>query len=347
MAAAFYLSKAFLLAFSLRAVAALDLDVDVDLDLDIGVDGRLPCKTTITIPYVGTCTTSTTIFPCGTGPATLVIQTPIITQTCGPTGTTTKQASHTSTSHHTTTQPTTTKPIPTTTKTTTKTPEPTPGGPCPLIKPRCHASGLDIDYYSNPFAGYSREGSLPWSYYITQKLRPLQSSSTNVTFFPQDFGPPANLPKIYPRPDLPGLWYAVGWTKETNGGIKVDANNFTLVYSGFYRAPETGKYTLCTTADNENDIFFGHGKAFDCLTGSVDTSVKPLVISTGGSYVNGIKCADLDLVKDSYYPLRSVMGDWQGPSAFNVTIKTPSQKFEDRKNNFAGLAYPLSCHLGL
>lgn len=309
-------STALLVAQFSRATA-----FDLSLAIEEGTDSylgdqllSLPCETTITIPWVGTCTTSTTIVPCGTGHATLVVQTPIVTATC---------------------------------TTTTAVPEATPGGPCPLINPRCPASGLDIEYYSNPLAGYSKEGSLPWSYYITEKLKPLESSTTNVTFFPQDFGPPANLPKIYPRPDLPGSYYAVGWTKETNGGIVVDANNFTLVYSGFYRAPETGKYNLCTTADNENDVFFGHGNAFSCLTGDIDIKARPLVISTGGNYINGIKCVELDLLKGAYYPLRSVMGDWQGPSAFNVTIKTPSQKFEDRNNDFTGLAYPLSCRFRL
>ncbi|KAK9444944.1 Floculation protein FLO1 [Metarhizium brunneum] len=352
MATVFQLSKAaFIFALSLKVASAVDLDHDPI----IGVDGGdhlnpPPCHTTITIPYIGSTTTSTTVVPCGTGLATLVIQTPLITETCSPTQTTTRKPPPTSTSQHTTTQTTTirttTKKPVTTTTTTTKIPEPTPGGPCPIIKPRCRPEGFDIDYYANPFAGYSRENSLPWSYYITQNLKPLKSSITNVTFFPQDFGPPANLPKVYPRPDLPGVWYAVGWTKQTNGGIVVDANNFTLVYSGFYRAPETGKYTLCTTADNENDVFFGHGNAFSCLDGRVDTSVKPLVVSTGGSYINGIKCADLDLVKDAYYPLRSVMGDWQGPSAFNLTIKTPSETFENRKNDYTGHAYPLSCRFG-
>ncbi|KAL7906638.1 Floculation protein FLO1 [Trichoderma velutinum] len=293
-----------------RRATAFDHSLDLGLSLERGADSdlSLPCETTVTIPWVGTYTTSTTIDPCGTGPATLVVQTPIVTATCSPEA-------------------------------------PMPGGPCHLINSRCPASGLDIDYYSNPFTGFSKEGSLPWSYYITQKLKPLESSTTNITFFPQDYGPSANLPKIYPRSDFPGGWYAVSWTKETNGGIVVDANNFTLVYSGFYRAPETGKYSLCTTADNENDIFFGHGNAFSCLTGDVDINAKPLIVSTGGSYINRIKCADLDLLKGAYYPLRSVMGNWQGPSAFNITIKTPSQNFEDRKNNFTGLAYPLSCSL--
>ncbi|TWU73787.1 hypothetical protein ED733_004040 [Metarhizium rileyi] len=359
MAPVSQLSKALLLAISFEAAAALGSDLDPVLGGDKeGNKGGShlippPCEATITIPYIGTVTTSTTIIPCGTDPATLVIQTPLITERCGPTQSTTDEPPRTTTwdrpTQSTTTAETTTEnQVTITTYTTTsQVPSPTPGGPCELIKPNCYAAGFDIDYYANPFAGYSRENSLPWSYYITQKLTPLDSSTTNVTFFPQDFGPPESLPKVYPRPDLPAHWYAIGWTKQTNGGITVDANNFTLVYSGFYRAPETGRHTLCTTADNENDVFFGHGSAFSCLDGRVDTNAKPLVVSTGGSFINGIKCADLDLIEGAYYPLRSVMGDWQGPSAFNLTIQTPSQTFENRKNDYTGQAYPLSCQLSL
>lgn len=148
---------------------------------------------------------------------------------------------------------------------------------------------------------------------------------------------------MYPSAQFPSAWYAVGWTKATNGGIRVDANNFTLVYNGFYRAAETGRHTLCTTADNENDVFFGHGNAFSCRDGKTDPRVAPLVVSTGGNYINGIKCATVDLVKNAYYPVRSVMGNWQGPSAFNLTIQKPSETFEQRRNDFSGLAYPRSC----
>ncbi|KAJ6780918.1 hypothetical protein PWT90_03994 [Aphanocladium album] len=318
---------------------------------------RPPSVTTITIPYVGEYTTTTAIYNCGV--TTVVVETPLATRTCSSTipntsteSSTTSSSTENPTSWSTTTAvPTTSRTsssTPTTTTTTTTTtpiPSPTPGGPCPVVKPACAAAGLNIDYYANPFTGYSRQDSLPWSYYITQKLRPLASSFTNVTFFPQDTGPPASLPKIYPSAQFPTAWYAVGWTKLTNGGIRVDANNFTLVYAGFYQAPETGTYSLCTTADNENDLFFGHGNAFSCADGATDTRVRPLVVSTGGNYVNGLKCAEVTMVEGAWYPIRSVMGDWQGPSAFNVTIKTPSETFEQRRNDFSGRAYPHDCGL--
>jgi hypothetical protein len=206
----------------------------------------------------------------------------------------------------------------------------------------CPPSGLNIDYYANPFAGYS-SGSLPPSYYLTEGLTPLDSSLTNETFFPQDVSP-TGLPIIYPKPGLP---YYVGWKRDTNGGVIVDGNNFTLVYQGFYRAPATGTYQLCITADNENALYFGAGNAFDCLDGKASTDVEPRIISTGGSFINGINCTSVDLVEGFYYPVRNVMGDWQGPSAFNFTIDAPGVPFPDRTKDFTGNVYPLDCGIFL
>ncbi|PHH76454.1 hypothetical protein CDD82_3979 [Ophiocordyceps australis] len=267
--------------------------------------------TTLTIPCVRPDPTTTQLPPCGLGRITIIVETPLPTANC-----------HTP------------APLPF--------PSPVPGGPC-VVSPTCPASGLNIDYYSNPFGGYSREGQISSSYYINQRLAPRASSLTNVSFFPQDT--PPNLPTVNPDPSMPSTPYWVGWTRNTNGGIYVDGNNFTLTYYGFYRAPVTGLYTLCTTADNENDVFWGHGNAFSCLDGRPDPNARPLVFSTGGNYINGIRCADVSLRQGEYYPLRNVMGNWQGPSAFNFTIKDPARNFDARTNDFTGLAYPHSCGL--
>lgn len=264
---------------------------------------RLPFTVTVTIPYLGPTTTSTTLTPC-VGPPTVVVETPIATPVCPP-------------------RPTV-----------------TPGGACLSVKP-CAPAGLNIDYYANAFAGYS-SGSVPPSYYITEGLTPLQSSLTNETFFPQDYAP-TNLPVVYPDPALPAARYWVGWTRITNGGVTVDANNFTLVYQGFYRAPATGTYQLCATADNEDAVYFGAGNAFSCSDGTAPADATPLFTSTGANFINGINCTNVDLVEGFYYPVRNVMGNWQGPSAFNFTIQAPGVSFEDRSNDFSGNAYPHDC----
>ncbi|UNI13421.1 hypothetical protein JDV02_000169 [Purpureocillium takamizusanense] len=337
-----------LVACSIGATAAQTVDGS-DLDLEVDSVTHPEPRVTTTIPYLGTTKTWTTLRPCSTGPVIVVIQTPIKVTQCG---------GHSATTSHTATQTTPTTVTSSETKTTntashtttsssssSKCPEPTPGGPC-RVRYGCPAQGLDIAYYANPFGGYSRQGSgLSSSYYLTQDLRPRAASLTNQTYFPQDTPPDASaFPRVYPRPaDLPGAWYAVGWTRATNGGLAVDANNFTVVYTGFYRAPESGVFRLCTTADNENDVFWGHGAAFDCVTGRADPKARPTVVSTGGNYINGINCTDVTLAEGEYYPLRSVTGNWQGPSAFNLTVKRPSESFENRKNIFDGLVFPHSC----
>ncbi|OAQ57443.1 floculation protein FLO1 [Pochonia chlamydosporia 170] len=274
-----------------------------------------PCLTsthTTTIPWTGTTTTCTTVTPCS-GPVTVIVETPLVAATCAST--------------------TSSRP--------TATPTLTPGGPCP-IKAECGAAGLNIDYYANSFGGYER--SKPSSYYLTEGLSPLRSSLTNVTFFPWNFGEyPPNLPQVNPNPSI-GFPYWAGWTRETNGGIVVDANNFTLVYSGFYRAPATGTYQLCASADNENDIFFGQGNAFSCLDGKPISKAQPLLKAPFGHSMD-IKCTNVEMIQDQFYPVRNVMGNWAAPSAFNFTIQQPGVDFANRKNAFAGEVYPLDCGL--
>ncbi|KAL7893042.1 hypothetical protein HDV63DRAFT_401791 [Trichoderma sp. SZMC 28014] len=40
--------------------------------------------------------------------------------------------------------------------------------------------------------------------------------------------------------NVAGEPYYVGWTRSTNGGVTLDANNCTLVYEGLFHAPTTG-----------------------------------------------------------------------------------------------------------
>ncbi|KAL2126116.1 hypothetical protein VTI74DRAFT_1667 [Chaetomium olivicolor] len=283
-----------------------------------------PSTTTTTIPYLGSCDSTITLSPCA-DQVTVVIQTPIGVSVC-------------------TNIPTT---VSTTASPTSSTPTPIPGGPCALVNPLCRPEGLDIDYYANPFYGYS-SGNPPSSYYITERLSPKDSSLTNVTFFPQNTGADgAGLPRIYPDPAHPGGAYLVGWTRSTNGGVTVDANNFTVVYQGFYRAPKTGTYNICSTADNENDVFFGHGNAFSCIDGKPSAAAKPLLVTTGGYFQNGLVCKNVDLVGGLYYPVRNVMGNHQGPSAFNFTIQEPGVPFGKRTNDFTGSVYPRKCGIFL
>ncbi|KAI0378803.1 Floculation protein FLO1 [Hypomontagnella monticulosa] len=210
---------------------------------------------------------------------------------------------------------------------------------CQLVNPFCAPSGFNIEYYRNYLGNYS-EGNFPSSYYITEGLKPLVSSYTNRTFFPQNQAPTPAVcyPPVTVLPqDGP---YFVGWTRTTNGNIIVDANNFTLVYSGYYRAPATGTYNLCSSADNRNEIYMGDGNAFDCLDGDVSPSAVPLAFSNGANLNNPVNCTQVDLVEGRNYPVRNVMGNSQGPSAFNFTITGPGSS---ATYDFDGYAYPREC----
>lgn len=187
---------------------------------------------------------------------------------------------------------------------------------------------------------------LPPSYYITEGLEPIDSSLTNVTYIPQDYTSDitaAGYPIIYPDPNNPQVQYFVGYTREVNGGIVVDANNYTLVYAGFYRAPTTGRYKFCNSADNVNYFYLGDGLAFDCNSGNPDPDAPALdVASAGGNYDNPISCGTVELTADGFYPIRDVFGNGDAVSAFNLTIQAPG---EAPTNDNSGRLYPVQCRL--
>lgn len=229
----------------------------------------------------------------------------------------------------------------TTTSTATATVTLVPGGPC-VANPVCGPAGFNIDYYENvagEFAYIWGTGILPPSYYITEGLKPLDSSLTNLTFYPEN-DRPSGLPVIYPYAD-PTQAYYVGWTRSTNGGVTVDANNFTLVYEGLFRAPETGSYTFCTSADDESDLFFGHGNALNCLDGTAPASATPFLTTKDQPDLGQFICQAVNLTEGLYYPVRNVAGNGMGPSAFGFTVQLPSNS--SNTDDFTDYAYPLSC----
>ncbi|WKT42035.1 GLEYA adhesin domain [Fusarium oxysporum f. sp. vasinfectum] len=219
--------------------------------------------------------------------------------------------------------PTTTAAIETSaTSATTDVPVPTP---C-AIEPGCQAAGFNVDYYKNVFErGYGNdEMSVPPSYYITDNLTP----ST----------PPS---QIFPDSAYAGKAWYVGYHRTLAGGIKVDANNFTLVYTGYYQAPETGTYELCVTADNANTLYFGQGNAFECGTGETDPNAPALVLTaTGYHFNNPTQCGHVDLIAGRHYPVRNVMGNKNAVSAFEFSVTTPSGS---KTHDFEGQAFPVAC----
>ncbi|WZH44113.1 Flocculation protein FLO9 [Fusarium acuminatum] len=225
----------------------------------------------------------------------------------------------------------------------------TSGAPTPTpcaIQPRCQAAGFNVDYYKNVFErGYGNdEVSVPPSYYITDHLTRLDSSITSETYFAQDYMQDlASYPQIFPDNAYAGKAWYVGYHRTLAGGIKVDANNFTLVYTGFYRAPETGTYELCVTAYNANTLYFGQGNAFECGTGETDPNAPALVLTaTGYHFNNPTQCGTVDLIEGRHYPVRNVMGNKNAVSMYEFTVKTPSGT---KTHDFSGQAFPVTCGL--
>lgn len=277
-----------------------------------------------------------------------VPHTKVITSTCFETKTVTRTKTQTVTPKPTTVKSTVTISSCSSTSsssTTSSSPSvPLPTEACLLVLPGCAASGWKLDYYANPFAGYGYPPSgLGPGYYISEGLSPLGEATTEITYFPQDMDPD-NTPVVYPGTtyDDGQAPYYVGYTRNISG-IIIDANNFTLVYSGLYRAPSSGSFSLCTDADNINDVFFGAASgAFPC-GGSPSADATPSVsggVATGGNFDNPTTCFTETLLEGFYYPIRFVMANFQGPSALGFTITPPGGV---ATYDFTGLVYPPSC----
>ncbi|KAM5361804.1 hypothetical protein ACJA88_014331 [Fusarium oxysporum] len=169
------------------------------------------------------------------------------------------------------------------------------------------------------------------------------SATTDVpTYFAQDYMQDlAGYPQIFPDSAYAGKAWYVGYHRTLAGGIKVDANNFTLVYTGYYQAPETGTYELCVTADNANTLYFGQGNAFECGTGETDPNAPALVLTaTGYHFNNPTQCGHVDLIAGRHYPVRNVMGNKNAVSAFEFSVTTPSGS---KTHDFEGQAFPVAC----
>ncbi|KAF5971130.1 GLEYA adhesin domain-containing protein [Fusarium coicis] len=302
----------------------------------IGIAQAGPCK-----PHPPASVISTTII---IKSASSTASIPKLTTTAAETTTVETPIETLSTDEPTTTEikvPTTTAAVETSaTSATTDVPVPTP---C-AIEPGCQAAGFNVDYYKNVFErGYGNdEMSVPPSYYITDNLTPLDSSVTSETYFAQDYMEDlAGYPQIFPDSKYAGKAWYIGYHRTLAGGIKVDANNFTLVYTGYYQAPETGTYELCVTADNANTLYFGQGNAFECGTGETDPNAPALVLTaTGYHFNNPTQCGHVDLIAGRHYPVRNVMGNKNAVSAFEFSVKTPSGS---KTHDFEGQAFPVAC----
>jgi len=192
----------------------------------------------------------------------------------------------------------------------------------------CAQTGLNLAYFANSFAradgygvsdGFNGVGP---DYYFAQS--PLGQGVAPQIFVPlSEPGPPGT--SINPIPGSPQ--YYPGLT-QTFGDITYDANNFTLVFTGYFNAQETGNYRVCTAADNRAAFYVGSGAAFPCGDPSAAAGgATPLAESWfANTMLGGVQCNTIDMVQGYWYPLRIVFGNWGAPSDMQSSIVTPSQQ---------------------
>lgn len=182
-------------------------------------------------------------------------------------------------------------------------------------------------------------GILSPPYYITECLKPLDSFLINVTIC-LDNVHPSSVPVIYPYAD-PNEPYYISGIRSTNGGVTVDANNFTLVYEGLFRAPTTSSYTFCTSTSDEDDLFFGHDNALSRLDSTAPASATSFLTTNNASGPGLCICKVVTLAAGLYYPVRNVVENEMGPSAFGFITQFPSGS--SSTDETTGYAHPLSC----
>lgn len=139
-----------------------------------------------------------------------------------------------------------------------------------------------------------------------------------------------------------GFQYYPGLTK-TYGGMTFNANNFTIVFTGYFVPQETGDYTFCTTADNRDAIYVGSDTAFPCGDASnnaTPSGANPLV-DYWFSRDDEQKCATINMVAGFYYPFRQVYGNWGTPSSLEVTVQGPGD--DSASSDVTGKVSPNNC----
>lgn len=143
--------------------------------------------------------------------------------------------------------------------------------------------------------------------------------------------------EVITPPSVNGINYWQDWTRPVGGGIIVDANNFTVVYQGYYRAPATDTFKMCAESDNEMDVYFGDSVGFDCLDGAINPDNSSPSFQ---GYLNQPGCRTFDLVAGAFYPIRAVVGNNQGPSSARFSVQQGSAP---AITDLSGLVFPTSC----
>jgi hypothetical protein len=169
-----------------------------------------------------------------------------------------------------------------------------------------------MDIYANTFYtgyGYTGTGAKSDYYYISEKLSPLGSTYTNTTNFA------STASGTYTT--ISGQRYYPNWSASI-GGLNVNLNNFTAVWSGLYKATTTGNVAVAiSTVDDTASVYWGHAYAYDCKTGLPTASTAGRNLAGAGSFTKAV-------VAGQYYPIRVVFGKASGTTA-KLTLTVAGQ----------------------
>lgn len=221
-----------------------------------------------------------------------------------------------------------------------------PSGAClplTLSDPTCFASGLTVQQYENPAevaqgygvqVDYSTSGGVSPDYYMS--LVAEQVGSSNNIAVPTAANPGGTSTRYTGSP-----LFIYPDDTQTYAGITYDANNFTLVFTGYFEPPQTGDYQFCFDADNEDNVYIGSTVAFPCGDPSAAPAGASPTVQSYYSFSNpNNQCATIALVAGVFYPFRQVYGNYGVPSSLVASVEYPDGT---TTSDLTGYLYPASC----
>ncbi|KAF2024059.1 hypothetical protein EK21DRAFT_79564, partial [Setomelanomma holmii] len=191
-----------------------------------------------------------------------------------------------------------------------------PSGACPAPTGSSCTNGVNVAAYRNNISYSLRYGSATsnvgpdYNIGMTPYAQGI-ATSLSVPYVGTDSGPTvatANGPLYYL--DAASTPYA---------GFSYDANNSTLLFTGYFEPPVSGTYTICSEGDNLDNFYFGSANAFSCGSTATPTGSTPDIVATYTAQV----CKIFTLTVNLLYPIRSVYGMVELPSSLNTTITGP------------------------
>jgi hypothetical protein len=131
-------------------------------------------------------------------------------------------------------------------------------------------------------------------------------------------------------------WFATATKYNTTGTPVVstdinrftsNADNYSWLWTGFFRASTTGTYTFQTCSDDGSWLWIGANAA------SGYTNSNALVNNGGG---HGVQCqqGNVNLVAATYYPIRITFGEGGGGDEITVNFKVPGGSFQSNGTGF-------------